>query len=110
MACTSVFLRQAKQAGLDEEEIEEISYLLAVNPHAGDVIPGTGGARKVRHRRPGTGKSGGYRTVHYFAGDDVPIFLLSVYAKGQKDSLSRAERDQLARLLPAIAKAFRQSK
>ncbi|MCY4140088.1 MAG: hypothetical protein OXF56_17700 [Rhodobacteraceae bacterium] len=53
------------------------------------------------------GKSGGYRTIHYFGGDDVPVFLLSVYAKGTKVNLSRAERNELAKVLPAVADAYR---
>ncbi len=75
---------------------------LADDPLAGDIMPGTGGARKLRHQGRGGGKSGGYRTIHHFSGDDVPVFLLAVYGKGTK-----AERNGLARLLPEIADACR---
>ncbi len=69
---------------------------IAADPLAGELIPGTGGARKLRFARRGAGKSGGYRTVHYFAGLDVPIFLLAVYGKGEKANLTQAERNALA--------------
>jgi hypothetical protein len=50
-------------------------------PKAGDVLVGTGGARKLRFAASGTGKRGGVRTVHYFGGDDVPVFMLAVIKK-----------------------------
>ena len=77
------------------------------SPLAGTLIAGTGGARKLRHAGRGKGKSGGYRTIHYFGGEDVPVFLLSVYGKGTKADLSQAERNELARTLPRLADAYR---
>ena len=68
---------------------------------------GTGGARKVRFPGRGRGKSGGYRTVHFFAGEDVPIFVLALIDKGERENLSKAERNALAKLLPQIADAYR---
>ncbi|MBO6640132.1 MAG: type II toxin-antitoxin system RelE/ParE family toxin [Roseitalea sp.] len=106
---TSVFERQAKEAGLSEDEVSEMIVFLADNPDAGVIIPGTGGARKVRFAGSRRGKSGGYRTIHYFAADDVPIFLLALVKKGDRADISQAERSQLARTLPKIADAYRAS-
>ena len=106
---THVFERQAKEAGLWEEELMEIASWLAENPLAGDLIVGTGGARKVRFSREGKGKSGGYRTIHYFGGPDVPIFLLALVDKGRRSNLSMAERNTLAITLGKIGKAYRES-
>ncbi len=106
---TQTFERQAKDAGLDEDEIIAIASWLAENPLAGDAIQGSGGARKVRFARAGKGKSGGYRTIHYYGGDDVPLFLLALIDKGVRSNLSMAERNELARLLPQIGKAYRES-
>jgi hypothetical protein len=61
-------------------------------------MPGCGGARKLRVRKPGTGKSGGYRVITYYAGNDVPVFLLTVFGKGEKDNLTKAECNALAGL------------
>jgi hypothetical protein len=107
---TPTFERDAKEAGLRDEEVMEIVATIAADPRAGDVMVGTGGARKMRHRRQGRGKSGGLRTVHYFAGDDVPIFLLVVFGKGDKDNLTRAERNALSVILPRLAAAYRTGK
>jgi hypothetical protein len=104
---TPTFERHAKAAGISEDELEEIVVWLAENPLSGDLIPETGGARKVRFAKPGGGKSGGYRTVHYFGGDDVPLFLLALVSKGQRADLSQSERNELANVLPRIAEAYR---
>lgn len=55
------------------------------------------------------GKSGGYRTIHYFGGDDVPIFLLALIAKGERADLSQDEKNDLAKVLPTFADAYRQA-
>lgn len=74
---------------------------------AGDIISGTGGARKLRHAAGQKGKSGGLRTIHYFGGEDVPVFLLAIYGKGTRANISKADRNALAVLLPKIATAYR---
>jgi hypothetical protein len=53
------------------------------------------------------GKSGGYRTIHYFGGDDIPVFLLSIYEKGAKADLTARERNKLATILPKLARNYR---
>jgi hypothetical protein len=104
---TPYFDREADRVGLTSEELTEIVSTIAADPLAGDLMQGTGGARKLRHAGRGFGKSGGYRTIHYFGGDDVPVFLLSIYGKGEKGNLSKQERNELAKLLPTIADSYR---
>ena len=104
---TATFLAQAKREGLTQEEMDAMVNRLSEEPLSGDMMAGTGGARKLRHPGRGQGKSGGYRTIHYYGGDDLPVFLLSVYGKGTKANLSRAERNELAIILPQIAAAYR---
>lgn len=104
---TPTFEADARTAGLTDEEIQHIASVIAADPLAGALVPGSGGARKMRFARRGAGKSGGYRTIHYFGGDDVPVFLLAVYGKGEKANLSQAERNELASLLPMIARQYR---
>lgn len=106
---TSVFERQAKAAGLDDDEIQDIAVAIAGNPSGGDLMVGTGGARKMRHAGRGEGKSGGLRTIHYFGGADVPIFLLALIDKGKRANLTKAERNALAKTLPKIADAYRRN-
>jgi hypothetical protein len=104
---TPTFQRQADRLRLLEEEVMAIVSEIASDPLAGDLIVGSGGARKLRHRRPGGGKSGGYRTIHYFGGEDVPVFLLSIFDKGAKGNLTSSERNDLAAILPKLAQAYR---
>jgi len=106
---TSVFLRDAARAGLSESERFEIVTLIARDPTVGDVIPGTGGARKVRVAGRGKGKSGGYRIITYFAAEDVPVLLLAVIDKGERANLSKAEQNELRAELSAAADDYRES-
>lgn len=92
---------------MSEDEIEAIVDFLAYNPEAGDVIAGSGGARKVRHRGRGKGKSGGFRTIHYFYDGDAPVYLFTVFGKGERENLSRAEINDLHDLCKVIADAER---
>jgi hypothetical protein len=70
-------------------------------------MPGTGGARKRRFRGRGKGKSGGYRVISYYAGDDVPVLALALVDKGERADLSKAERNSLARELANYAREYR---
>lgn len=106
---TESFEVSAKAAGLTEDERFEIIKVLSDDPMKGDIMQGTGGARKLRFGGKGKGKSSGYRVVHYYAGEDVPVFLLEVFAKGDKINLSQAERNELKKILGGIANDYRTS-
>ena len=86
---TEPFLRRAKAIMTDDER-EAIVVFLAANPEAGISLGG--GLRKVRVAREGGGKSGGYRTLYVFGGSHVPLFLLTVFAKNEKDNLTKVEQ------------------
>jgi hypothetical protein len=89
------FVRRAKSIMSDDERAALVDTI-AANPEAGVSLGG--GLRKVRIAREGGGKSGGYRTIHVFGGASVPIFLVTVFAKNEKDNLSRAEEAELIAL------------
>ena len=95
---TAPYLRAAEHAGLTEDERADIITLVAINPDLGDIIPGTGGCRKARIPGRGRGKSGGYRLITFYSGAGVPVFLLTVFGKGEKANLSGAEKNTLAKL------------
>lgn len=103
---TPTFLADAKSVGMGAEEREALILFLSANPRAGDLMAGTGGARKVRFKRPGTGKSGGYRIIFYYAGEDVPLFLLNVFTKGDRANLSKAEQNILRGILSDMVKTY----
>jgi hypothetical protein len=81
--------------------------LLAESPSAGVEVPGTGGARKIRVAGRGKGKSGGYRVITFYSGQDVPVFLLNVFSKGDRVDLSQAERNELRRELAGLVEDYR---
>ncbi|MFA6279604.1 MAG: type II toxin-antitoxin system RelE/ParE family toxin [Bdellovibrionales bacterium] len=70
-------------------------------------MKGTGGARKIRFAGRGKGKSGGYRVIAFYAGKEIPVFLLSLFSKGEKANLSQAERNELKQILGSIADVYK---
>jgi hypothetical protein len=106
---THSFRRAANAAGVTEAERLTIIDLVAADPTAGDLMEGTGGARKWRFAAKGKGKSGGYRIITFFAAQDIPVFLLDIFAKGEKVNLSKAERNELKGVLGKLADEWRSS-
>ena len=82
---TPIFQKYAEEVWSESERSEFISWI-AANPQAGDVVPGSGGCRKVRWTRQGMGKRGGARVI-YFNEIEGSIWLLIVYAKSKFDNL-----------------------
>jgi hypothetical protein len=76
---------------LGDEEYRGLQLLLATDPERGDVIRGGGGIRKLRYAVAGRGKSGGVRVIYYWRKANDQIYLLVVYPKSRKDSLSARE-------------------
>ena len=107
---TPGFLGDARSIGLTEGERTAIISWVAAKPIAGDVIEGTGGARKVRFAGRGKGKSGGYRVITFFSGTDVPVFLLNIFAKNEKATLTLKERSVLKAVLAEIVSVYRARK
>jgi hypothetical protein len=71
----------------DEDERGQFVCWLVENPQAGDVIRHSGGCRKVRWSRPGSGKRGGVRVIHYNRLEEGVIYLLLIYAKNVRDEI-----------------------
>jgi hypothetical protein len=103
---TEDFIADAKAAGMTDAERAEIVTYYGLNPKVGDEIKGTGGARKTRFRRPGTGKSGGYRVISFYSGLKLPVFLLNVFAKSDRVNLSQAECNELRKELKKMVAAY----
>jgi hypothetical protein len=106
VALTHVFERAAADAGMSEDEIQVLVDFLAVNPTAGDVMAGTG-CRKVRVAGRGKGKRGGYRTITFYTGENLPVFLITVFGKGEKSNLSKSESNRLRDITKAIVAEYR---
>ncbi len=83
---------------LNDSEKQGIINYLAIHPHAGVVMKGTGGIRKFRWASGNRGKSGGVRVIYYFHNESMPLFLLTLFGKNEKANLSKAERNELTKL------------
>jgi hypothetical protein len=96
------FSRAAERVGMSHDEITDLVSFLAENPMAGDEVPGTGGCRKLRLAGRGKGKSGGYRTITFYSGESIPVYLITVFSKGVRVNLSKKERNQLGKITKLI--------
>lgn len=94
---TALFVRQAASIWSDPERASFIDFI-AWNPEIGDMIPDTGGVRKVRWTRSGSGKRGGARVIYFYHRIDRPLYLLMAYAKPRKDTLTAEEMRVVRRL------------
>jgi hypothetical protein len=91
---------------LTSEEQAAVIDLVAYEPTCGDLIPGTGGLRKVRVGWGGSGKRGGARVVYYFYDTDHPILLLALYAKNEKGDLTSTEKREFAGFAKEITRQW----
>lgn len=90
------YLRVA-EAIFSEREREQIVSMVAADPECGELMQGTGGFRKVRVGRSGKGKRGGARVVYILRSDAFPVFLVTAFAKNEKENLTKKERNDLAK-------------
>lgn len=106
VAETLPFLRQAARLWDEEEHTAFIDYI-ARNPDSGDVIPDSGGIRRLRWRRPGTGKRGGVRVIYFYHDEHMPLYLLQLYTKAQQEDWIPAEKRQARDLVATLKQLYR---
>lgn len=104
---TRAFQIAAADTGMLQGEIDAFVDLVADDPAAGVLMQGTGGCRKVRFAARGRGKSGGYRIVTFFTGENLPVFLITVFGKGERANLTQAERNELGKMTKVLVSAYR---
>ncbi|HLK62381.1 MAG TPA: type II toxin-antitoxin system RelE/ParE family toxin [Bryobacteraceae bacterium] len=102
---TARFLKDMKPMMSDSARGELVAFLGA-NPEAGEIIPETGGVRKIRWALAGRGKRGGARVIYYYHDGRLPVFLLAAYGKNEKANLSMAERNAMRRLIPPLVAGY----
>lgn len=83
---TRLFTRLVQEY-LDDNEYRELQKVLMDNPETGNIIPGSGGLRKVRWRAPGRGKRGGYRVIYYARLKQGVILMLTMYPKNVAENM-----------------------
>lgn len=89
---------------LSDDDWQRVENELLFNPRAGDVVVGTGGARKLRVRLQGRGKRGGARLVYVYIERQERIYLLVTYAKNERDDLTPDEAGVIRRLIQVLEK------
>jgi mRNA-degrading endonuclease RelE of RelBE toxin-antitoxin system len=102
---TPTFIRRAERL-LSQGERDELIDFLAGNPMAGDVIPETGGVRKVRYAARGKGKRGGVRVIYYLLDEGTPLYALLIYGKREQDNLT-PDQKRVVRAFSGAIKAAR---
>lgn len=100
---TSVFTKRIEKLGTTEI-LFDLQNDLLFNPKRGDVMSGTNGARKARvgNRQQNIGKSGAFRYIYLYLEKAETIYLLLFFGKNEKDNLSKAERNELAKLVKTL--------
>ena len=95
---TTLFQRQWPLYWTEEERGAFAAYI-AEHPTAGDVVPDSGGIRKVRWGRAGSGKSGGVRVIYFTRNAEGELVLLTLYAKAKTDNIAGQKLKEIRRAL-----------
>ncbi len=98
---TSVFTHRVTTL-LSDDEYAALQQVLVENPKAGDLIPGSGGLRKLRWGLEGRGKRGGARVIYYYVFSREQFYMLLIYGKNEQDDLSAEQLRALKRAVEAI--------
>ncbi len=101
---TEPFRRSWKAMGLDDAQLPKLEEALLENPQLGDVIEGTGGARKMRIQLEGRGKSGGGRVIYVDIFEKEHLYLLFAYPKNVQENLTADQKKAIAKMIDAIKK------
>lgn len=81
---------------------EAMEAAIVADPEGAPSIRGTGGVRKLRWAGSGRGKRGGIRAIYFFHAGSEVLYMLTAYAKADREDLSPADRKALSRLVAAI--------
>lgn len=101
------FMAAWKRLGFTDEQLKELQYELTANPHAGDVMAGTGGIRKLRFAFPGRGKSGSTRVIYIDFAVYEKTYLLTAYQKKEQSNLTDRECNELKQLVGMLESELR---
>jgi len=102
-----LFMRLAP-GRLSEAERKSLIDEVASDPAIGDLIPGAGGARKLRVATAGRGKSGGARAIYFNHCEVCPVYLITVYSKNEKATLTAAEVNTIFKVCKELSDAHQE--
>lgn len=95
---------------MDSEERHLLVGYRANHPMAGDLIPGTGGVRKLRWGLVGRGKRGGARVIYCYHNTDMPVFALTAYAQNEQAYLTQQDCNDFKKLTGLLADSYKRRK
>lgn len=96
--------RKRRAELIEDDEFREMQQALIVNPELGNVIQDTGGFRKLRWARPGTGKSGGVRVIYYNrSAVSGKLYLALIYAKNEADNITSKQKAMLKQVAEQLS-------
>ena len=101
---TKPFLNSWSAMGLSTIDLNRLKKTLLLNPQTGDVIQGTGGARKLRIRLENTGKSGGGRVIYLDVYEKEKLYFLFAYPKNVQENLTPEQKHAIKTIIEAIKK------
>jgi hypothetical protein len=96
------YVRAMTAMGLTEADMKEVEASISAAPQRHPMVKGLRGARKARFARPGMGKRGGGRTIYYVAISPDRIYMMTAYAKNERDDLSEDQRRAIIAALESI--------
>ena len=104
-----IFDKHWSELGLTDDDLMALEIAIMENPEIGDLIPGTGGLRKMRFVLPGNnkGKSGGARVLYVDFVSYEKTVLMNVYSKNEKDNITDNEKQQLKSIIKELEKELR---
>jgi hypothetical protein len=102
------FDRQWQKLGLGDNELRQLQEALLQNPKAGNVIQGTKGLRKIRIAFEGQGKRGSGRVAYVDFTVHEMVYLITAYPKNEKDNLSKAERNAIAKIIVRLEQGLKE--
>ena len=92
-----------KALGLTDSDLRRLQEELLANPKTRNAIQGTGGVRKMRFAFENRGKSGSVRIIYVDFEIHEKLYMLTAYPKSEKDNLTKAERNELKKLVEILA-------
>lgn len=101
---TKTFRNSWKAMGLNDEDLKDLEDILLENPQTGNVIQGTGGARKIRIQLNSKGKSGGGRVIYLDVFEKEKLYLIYAYPKSVQVDLSAGQKEAIRKIIEQIKK------
>ena len=95
----SAVFERVRDVYLDDDEYAELQQFVMENPEAGQMVPGSGGVRKLRWKRKGMGKRGGLRVIYFVRYQPNECWMLTLYAKTKQENIP-------AHILKQLKEAF----